>query len=145
MHINNLNNTNLKGFLENRPWGTFLNFGNNIKCTAKVLEIKPGGALSLQFHNHRAQHYYLADEINIYYSDEPVPDDMRDIGGIYWWFKKHLCFQRGKPGDQFYFDKRVVHRAVNITNKLARIFEVAYGENDEEDIVRLEDLYGRQS
>ena len=131
---------------ECRPWGKFIRFSLNNPCTPKILCVNKGQALSLQYHEHRDQHYVILDDgFLVTFSTEPVParygNDLSYVRS--WWpFCKRVV--RPKPGEQFYFAKRVVHRVeYNGEREAGRIFEIAYGMNDEEDITRLEDRYGR--
>jgi mannose-1-phosphate guanylyltransferase/mannose-6-phosphate isomerase len=42
-----------------RPWGTFESIGNGARYQVKRLTVKPGEALSLQMHHHRAEHWII--------------------------------------------------------------------------------------
>jgi hypothetical protein len=82
------------------------------------------------------------------YSDTFVPWSFKDtdIKRITDWYEEHMCWEEAKAGDEYYFESHVIHRASYHGQALfGRIFEVAYGINDEEDIVRLDDNYGRDS
>jgi len=135
---------NLPGpaFIEGRPWGAFLCFGQNVECTAKVLSIEVGGSLSAQFHRKRDQLYVVHGTAAVTWSIVPVPLDMENPNEILKWWSYGLCEKRmSEPGDMFWFPRGVIHRVSAIGG--VTITEVAYGENDEEDIARLLDEYGR--
>lgn len=129
--------------IEDRPWGRFVCYAENQPCTVKLIEIEARQALSLQFHNQRAQQYILADSITIEWSNEPVPEDLTKPRDILEWYERHRLIQQGMRGDEFFFAERVIHRATNEQANQVRYFEVAYGHNDESDIIRLADRYGR--
>jgi mannose-6-phosphate isomerase-like protein (cupin superfamily) len=141
---------NTEAFFEMRPWGQFLCFGQNIECTAKVLILHPGEALSAQLHNYRDQLYFIPShqKIVVEWSTHPVQVDMNDPEDIFdWWQnidgKWQDMYDTSTDGGMYMFNRRVIHRVKNITKSDQYIFEVAYGENDEEDIIRVEDKYGR--
>ena len=47
--------------MSNRPWGEFrqIDYGNNYQV--KHISVKPGASLSLQYHNHRAEHWIVVE------------------------------------------------------------------------------------
>jgi len=77
------------------------------------------------------------------WSNEPVPFGMHERDAILDWYMAHKVFRYVENGDELFFDRRVVHRPHNDSGKEASFVEVAYGHNDEEDITRLADRYGR--
>jgi mannose-6-phosphate isomerase-like protein (cupin superfamily) len=130
-----------------RPWGYYKMFAENIECTAKVLHIRPHEMLSLQYHIIRYQLYYIMDEFEIYLSDEPVPEEFdknMDLLNVFVanHVKKRLC----KKGDIVYIPKRVIHRPMyKGFQPEGCIVDMAFGHNDESDIIRIEDKYGRET
>ncbi len=112
------------GKIYERPWGSYqtLRMGDNHQV--KILTINPGGRLSLQKHFHRAEHWVVV-------AGEPtltVNDDRK----VY------------KVNDSIYIPKEAVHRIENLGNLACQIIEVQVGDYlGEDDIVRLEDVYGR--
>jgi mannose-6-phosphate isomerase-like protein (cupin superfamily) len=132
---------NSKRWVE-RPWGYFSVYAENEPCTVKMLCIQPYQALSLQMHNHREQRYIIIDPMRLEWSDSPVPENLT-VDKILHWYSEHEHNQMCYPGDEFLFGIRVIHRASNHSNNLVRFFEVSFGLNDEEDIIRLDDRYGR--
>ena len=125
-----------------RPWGNFRTYADNEPCTVKLLTIEPGQALSLQYHNQRAQRYIIIDRIYIEWADSPLPDGMGNDEAKDW-FRQHRRASMCYMGDELLFGERVIHRPSNHGDKPVRFAEVAYGINDEDDIVRLDDRYGR--
>ena len=137
---------NFKNINVARPWGYFGLYSDNEKCTTKILYIRSGQCLSMQLHIKRAQFYLLLDDdFTVEYSTKPVPPYMiGDIEEIPKWFNSHHEIYEGKAGIMFGFEKRTIHRIIyNGRNEYGRCLDLAFGENDEEDIIRLDDQYGR--
>lgn len=112
----------MKKYVEKRPWGGFVRFTNNEKSTVKILVIKPRQKFSLQKHKKRSEFWKIVDN--------PVKIT---VG------KKVF---RAKRGDEFFIPKNTLHRAEALS-KSVHILEIAFGNFDEKDIVRVEDDYGR--
>ena len=108
---------------EERPWGKFEVFAKNEPTTVKIITIKKGGECSLQYHNQRAEFWRVL-------SGTP---DIR-IGDV---------TTRAKKGDEFRVPIGALHRFSAPDNGV-EILEIGFGTFDEQgDIVRLEDKYGR--
>jgi hypothetical protein len=75
----------------------------------------------------------------------PVPIELTYPNDILKWYKKHIIRATLSRGEERYFASRVIHRATNLTSREVMFFEVAFGENDEADIIRLDDRYGRET
>ena len=108
---------------DDRPWGWFRRYAHNELCTVKVIEVRPGEALSRQRHQHRDELWVALDaglriELD---GDEVVAE----------------------RGQEFYVPRGTVHRVTGAGDAPARFLEVAFGEFDEDDIERLDDRYGR--
>jgi mannose-6-phosphate isomerase-like protein (cupin superfamily) len=104
-----------------KPWGDFKEFVKNKKCTVKVLEVKKGQSISLQYHNNRNEMWYF------------LTDGLVQLG------EKKM---KAKSGESINIKKGQAHRA--FAPKKDFIFlEIAFGDFSESDIVRLEDKYGR--
>jgi mannose-6-phosphate isomerase-like protein (cupin superfamily) len=108
-----------------RPWGgyTILEKTDAPICV-KVLTVKPKARLSMQTHEKRAERWFILDAGIVVNIDDEVTVT--------------------KPGDVVYVGIGQKHRITNVSNRLARIVELMYGEYDEDDITRIEDDYGRQ-
>jgi hypothetical protein len=139
--------------IEHRPWGHYGLYADNVQCTAKILYIKKGESLSLQQHFLRDQEYILLDDgFTIEYSDIEVPDSLINEPNEDWkiiCFKKfleeHLVTTVGNEGDIFGFKRKIIHRAsYNGDRKFGRALDLAMGTNDEKDIYRIKDQYGRE-
>ena len=128
-----------------RPWGYFGLYSDNEKCTSKILYVRPGQSLSMQFHQKRSQFYLLLDSwFTVEYSIKPVPTELKNIEDITEWFKVNHEFCESMEGAMFGFEKRTIHRIkYNGNLQYGRCLDLAFGENDEEDIIRLDDKYGR--
>jgi mannose-6-phosphate isomerase-like protein (cupin superfamily) len=112
----------LQPYTENRPWGNFERFTQNESSTVKIITVNAGGELSLQYHAKRSEFWkILSGNPTITSGDKIV---------------------QAKPGDEFFQAAKQNHR-IQAGAMEAKILEVAFGEFDENDIVRLEDKYGR--
>ena len=112
----------------NRPWGGFIKFIDNKPCTVKILQIKKGESLSLQFHKLREEFWYLiSGKVKV------------TIGkGLKLLKKKTL-----KEGQFVSVPKKFLHRIEGIKN--SKILEISTGKVKENDEIRIEDKYGRKS
>ncbi len=112
----------MKKYIEKRPWGKFEQFTHNEKSTVKIITINPKQKLSLQYHNKRKEFWRFLDN-----------SAKVTIG------KKTI---KVKEGDEVIIPKRTLH-SVEALNKPVRFLEIAFGNFDEDDIIRVEDKYGR--
>ena len=107
-----------------RPWGAFTVLQEGEGFKVKVIEVLPGHKLSLQKHGRRAEHWVI------------VEGKARVTRG-----KETMSLA---PNDACHIPKGTVHRIENTGRTPLRFIEVQYGEYlGEDDIVRLEDMYGR--
>jgi len=109
-------------FRNNRPWGFFEQFTKDEPSTVKIVTVNKNQSLSLQLHHHREEYWFVLD------GEAEVT-----INGV---------VSIGKPGDSFFVPKNASHRLA-AKDKTLRVLEIAFGQFDESDIVRLEDRYGR--
>ena len=123
-------NKNLNKKWISRPWGKMIRFCKNAEnVTVKVLYIAYNECISLQRHKKRDQFYFILDPITIV--------RMNKSG--------NKIFTEAQPGEEFYFHRGNVHRAINTkTYPFARYLEISFGNYDEKDIERIEDKYGRK-
>ena len=106
-----------------KPWGRFEQYTHNLPSTVKVITVQPGGALSLQYHYRRDELWVVLDAgARIELGDEVL---------------------NPKAGDKVFIPRTTKHRLSAGGGGSVRILEVSFGEFDENDIVRLEDVYGR--
>lgn len=107
-----------------KPWGHELIFAKTRKYVGKILFVKKGESLSLQFHRKKDETIFISEGwINLYYGDDP--SRMRKI--------------KMKKGESFHIPPNMLHRMVALKNTY--IFEVSTPQL--KDVVRLEDKYGR--
>jgi mannose-6-phosphate isomerase len=112
------------GKIYERPWGSYQTLRMADNHQVKVLIINPGGRLSLQKHFHRSEHWVVV-------VGEPTLT-VNDQVKVY------------RPNDSVYIPKEAVHRIENLGKIPCQIIEVQVGDYlGEDDIVRLEDVYGR--
>ncbi len=109
-------------FTEERPWGKYERFTHNEVSTVKLLYVKPGEIVSLQYHNKRAEFWkVMQGPAKITIGDKTF---------------------KGEEGEEFFIPAKMLHR-LGAFDKQVVILEIAYGHQDENDIVRLEDKYKR--
>jgi len=107
-----------------KPWGYELLWAKTKDYVGKVLFVRKGEALSLQYHEQKEETLFIeSGECWI----ETGPD------------KNNLSKVVFSPGDVFHITPRTLHRIVAISD--VRIFEVSTPQLS--DVVRLEDRYGR--
>ena len=107
---------------EERPWGNFERFTLNEKTTVKIVSVKPDQSISLQTHEHRDEFWKVIKGSGIIHIDETD--------------------RPAKEGDTFFSPRHAKHRVTGGPDGLA-FLEIAFGDFEETDITRLEDLYGR--
>ncbi|HEX6561484.1 MAG TPA: phosphomannose isomerase type II C-terminal cupin domain [Nitrososphaera sp.] len=108
---------------EQRPWGWFEQFNENDPCTVKLIHVKAGSRLSLQYHEKRREFWKVVKGPAIVQID----------GKTF----------TGKAGDEFEIPTRAKHRLAAKKSSDALVLEISYGHFDEDDIVRIEDDFGR--
>ena len=109
-----------------KPWGWELHWALTDRYCGKLLFVRSGGALSLQYHERKDESWYVQEgraelELGAVGDDEL---ETEEIG----------------PGDIFHFPPGTVHRLRALDDTL--IVEVSTPELD--DVVRLADDYGRE-
>ena len=124
-HLKERNLPEAEAFEEHvRPWGSYTVLSEGPGYKVKVLQIHPRQKLSLQMHNHRAEHWVVVQGRVLLTRDEEVVQ----------------C----TANDYFYVPQGAKHRIENNGDGEARIIEVQQGTYlGEDDIVRFEDVYGR--
>ena len=109
-------------YIEERPWGSFENIYEASYYKVKRIVVKPNQSFSLQYHNKRSEDWIIVEG----YGDIRINNNFREC----------------QAGDRVHIPLRAIHRATAGPEGLVMI-EVQHGECIEEDIVRLEDNYGR--
>jgi mannose-1-phosphate guanylyltransferase/mannose-6-phosphate isomerase len=109
-----------------RPWGWFDTIESGLHFQVKRLHVNPGAKLSLQMHYKRAEHWVVVSGVATATND-----------------KKVLTLQKG---ESTYIPQGAKHSLENKTNEFLEIIEVQSGTYlGEDDIVRFEDVYGRET
>jgi mannose-6-phosphate isomerase len=110
-----------------KPWGYELIYAVTDKYVGKVLHINKGESLSLQFHNKKDETIHIQKgKIKFLTSANP---------------QTPLSEVILEPGQSFHITPKLVHRMEALED--TDILEVSTPELD--DVVRLEDRYGRKS
>ena len=108
-----------------KPWGYELIWARSDAYAGKILFVRAGEALSLQFHNVKDEAWYVLEgraELELGGPGERILN--REVIG---------------PGAAFRLPPGTVHRLIAVAD--TKIVEVSTAELD--DVVRLEDRYGR--
>ncbi len=107
-----------------RPWGSYDSVDNGGRHQVKRIKVKPGAALSLQMHHHRAEHWIVVSgTAKVTRGDETL-----------------LLSEN----ESTYIPLGVKHRLENPGKVPLELIEVQSGSYlGEDDIVRFEDVYGR--
>ena len=107
-----------------RPWGYYSVLQEGDGFLTKCICVNPKAKLSLQYHHHRSEHWVILEGNALV-----VKDDI----------EYNLT-----PGESIDIKIKETHSLQNQTDKPLKILEVQKGDIlDENDIVRLSDIYGR--
>jgi mannose-6-phosphate isomerase-like protein (cupin superfamily) len=109
---------------DTRPWGTWQVIDVGDRFVVKRITVLPGKRLSYQYHKHRMEHWVVVQgQATITLDDRKVPLDQDE----------HIHIPVGAK-----------HRIENKTDEEVVFIEVQSGDQlDEEDIIRIEDDFGR--
>ena len=109
---------------EERPWGNYEVLMERPGYKVKNITVLPKGEISLQRHSHRDEHWYIVKGKGVVTKNE---SEIRVLAG-----------------DSVDIPVNEVHRIKNIDNENLVFIEIAQGDYlGEDDIVRIEDKYGR--
>jgi mannose-1-phosphate guanylyltransferase/mannose-6-phosphate isomerase len=107
-----------------RPWGYYQDVDIAERYRVKRIVVKPGGKLSLQKHFHRSEHWVVVKGT----AEVTVGDSLRSV----------------HENESIYIQIGSVHRLSNPGKIPLELIEVQVGSYlGEDDIVRLDDVYGR--
>ncbi len=107
-----------------RPWGSYTSIAKGDKWQLKTIEVKPKAKLSLQMHNHRAEHWVVVRG----FAEIEIDNNKKTLGA----------------NQSAYIPLGAKHRLSNPGNETLMMVEVQSGDYlGEDDIVRFEDIYGR--
>lgn len=109
----------------NKPWGFELIYAVTAQYVGKVLHINKGESLSLQYHNKKDETIHI-QKGSIKFQTAPHPEAPLEEIIL-------------KEGMSFHITPKLVHRMIALED--TDILEVSTPELD--DVVRLEDRYGR--
>ncbi len=107
-----------------RPWGSFKGIHHGVSHQVKHIVVKPDEKLSYQYHYHRAEHWIIVKGAGLITVGE-----------------KEMTLHEN---DSVYIPVGTPHRLHNPYDEELHLIEVQYGDYlGEDDIVRLDDIYGR--
>lgn len=108
-----------------RPWGNFRTIFISDNFTIKILKINPNSQISLQYHKNRSEHWIVTKgTANITKGDQTLILN---------------------ENESIFIKKEEIHRIENKQQDDLIIVEVQTGDKiSENDIVRLDDIYGRK-
>ena len=110
---------------EQRPWGSFRVLHEGPGFKVKEIVVAPGGRLSLQSHEHRAEHWVVVTGT----ARVTVGDEIVTL----------------EPNQSVHVPLGARHRMENPSAVPMRLIEVQCGTYlGEDDIIRYEDVYGRR-
>lgn len=107
-----------------RPWGSYQTTDRGDRFQTKRIVVKPGARLSLQKHHHRSEHWVVVTGT----AEVTIGDDVRLL----------------QENESTYIPAGTAHRLANPGKVPLHLIEVQCGPYlGEDDIVRIEDEYGR--
>ena len=107
-----------------RPWGSYQSIDAGHRFQVKQLTVKPGARLSLQLHRQRAEHWVIVEGI----ARVTRGEDVFDL----------------RPNESTYIPVGTRHRLENPGAEILRVIEIQSGDYlGEDDIIRIDDIYGR--
>jgi mannose-6-phosphate isomerase len=107
-----------------KPWGHELIWAHTDRYVGKILHLNAGASLSLQYHERKEETLYLlTGRVSLTLRNE---SEGREV--------------EMRPGEAFHITPRLIHRMTALED--ADILEFSTPELD--DVVRLEDRYGRE-
>lgn len=112
------------GDSDDRPWGRWEVLATGDTYVCKRITVKPGGKLSLQLHHHREEHWTIVEGSALV----TCGDQRTEVG----------------PNSHIFIPLQTQHRIENPGEADVVFIEVQQGDHlDEDDIERLDDIYGR--
>ena len=107
-----------------RPWGSYTSIADGLNWQVKKINVNQGASLSLQKHNHRAEHWIVVSGVATV-----------EVGE-----KKKIL----NKNESTYIPLGHKHRLSNQSDEPLTIIEVQSGSYlGEDDIIRFKDIYGR--
>jgi mannose-1-phosphate guanylyltransferase/mannose-6-phosphate isomerase len=105
-----------------RPWGSFRQYAHNRPVTVSLMSVNEGERLSLQSHPGRGELWIVLDEGALVQVDDEI------------WTPS--------AGDEVWIPPNGRHR-LSSSSGTVRVLEVAFGNWQQDDIVRFDDDYAR--
>jgi len=119
-----MKNSYAVGMADIRPWGEWKVIDSNSGYTIKIIEVNPGESLSLQYHHYRKESWTV-------------------VAGVATVFVNGQQHELSE-GETIFIPIQARHKLENTSLLPLKILEIQLGDQlDEQDIVRLEDKYGR--
>lgn len=118
----------MEPYEEKKPWGRFIQFCCNTQSTVKVIEVEPGEQLSVQRHKNRDE-LWIALDPGLVALVENETVFMKDIE---------------VEVEPVFIPRNTIHsiKNTNLVSK-AKFIEISFGDFNENDIERIQDIYGR--
>jgi mannose-6-phosphate isomerase len=111
-----------KPYREERPWGGFIELTRNIPSTVKIINVSPHEALSLQKHEKRDEFWkVLSGSGSVRVGTDRIA---------------------AETDKTFWIPRGTLHR-MEAGEEMLTVLEISLGTFEDEDIIRLEDKYGR--
>jgi mannose-6-phosphate isomerase len=107
----------------NKPWGQYTDIYRSPSVVFKRIEVFPGEEISYQYHLGRGEFWYIFSG----HGSLTIDDTTFDV----------------TTGESFQIDVGLPHQIKNTGDIPITIFEMQFGDCQEEDIVRLNDKYDR--
>ena len=109
---------------ESRPWGSFTILDEGKQFKVKRLTVNPGHSTSLQYHKHRSERWIV----------------VQGVGTVTLGSKRYVL----EENEWIHIPMNEKHQLSNNGNEVMQLIEVQFGDYlGEDDIIRLEDRYGR--
>jgi mannose-6-phosphate isomerase-like protein (cupin superfamily) len=109
-----------------KPWGHEIIWAKTDRYVGKILHVKAGHALSVQYHNRKDETVHLLSGELTYWVKLPGTEELKDM--------------KLKVGDSFRITPGTVHYMEAVTD--CDVLEASTPELD--DVVRIQDRYGRE-
>jgi mannose-1-phosphate guanylyltransferase/mannose-6-phosphate isomerase len=106
-----------------KPWGKVTTYALNQPSSVRVITIEPAQETSEHYHHLRDEMWIVLDEgLKVQIGNRVVD---------------------ARPGDEYVVSSEEPHRITNTGSRRGRVLEIAYGYTTEDDVLRLQDDYGR--
>ena len=109
-----------------KPWGHETIWAHTDRYVGKILHVKAGHALSVQYHERKDETVYLLSGELIYWVKLDGSEDLQDM--------------KLRPGESFRITPGTIHYMEAVTD--CDVLEASTPELD--DVVRIKDRYGRE-